>query len=684
MSPPQSPVLGRPLSFPNDHHPNTTTSTSTTSTESQLEASSGNSTGQDQPSRGFSSVPLRDHDHDRHVEGRETDDGHSMANTFGTTDRLQGDSTVDKASGRNTPASAGLIAETHGRQLDHEQGTSRLEPRLDHLKSSILGPKPDPRPQGPISVAHRDSSSETVRDGSSSSSRPRAEVENQPELKDPSHHQLTKAGIVAASAAGAGAAAREILVSRGHGVSHEHGGREPRGYMNVEVPDKWGITSSKIKEARWKAIKKALMLFGFITLWLWICLSIFWGSTYRLTNFLPSLTIHVIPLDTPAGTSYLNGPIINEANYVASLPSSVVHLGYEVKDPANYPNGLEDVRRSVLAQECWAAIVVNANASTAWTNALTNGDATYDPTGAIGIYYASARFYQVILLYFNSIISETLSNPLSTARANALEAFMASATTNPVLLTNAASVPQAIGVGFGYTIFDLRPIQNYAWAGAAPMEASLIYFIIFAFYLALFGGMARMKSGLQQRIRFTSMLRLRLGWPLLAYFFLSLWQTLVVRAWQVPLTDYLGRAGFVTLWALNYVTIIAAGFAMETALAVVGIAWLPFFLILWIISSSFYPIEMMPNFYRFLRWMPFLHNVEAYKIIAFGTDLQHRLGLHFGILFAVVGVELICLPLALFFERWSSDKSAKKAQEQKVAEENGRKAQKKSRRQEDA
>lgn len=40
------------------------------------------------------------------------------------------------------------------------------------------------------------------------------------------------------------------------------------------------------------------------------------------------------------------------------------------------------------------------------------------------------------------------------------------------------------------------------------------------------------------------------------------------------------------LWMLNYVTLIAGGLAMETVLAIVGIAWLPFFLILWIIRES--------------------------------------------------------------------------------------------------
>lgn len=43
--------------------------------------------------------------------------------------------------------------------------------------------------------------------------------------------------------------------------------------------------------------------------------------------------------------------------------------------------------------------------------------------------------------------------------------------------------------------------------------------VIFAFYLALFQGMARMKSGLHKKLKFGSIVGLRLGWQVLAYFF---------------------------------------------------------------------------------------------------------------------------------------------------------------------
>jgi len=111
-----------------------------------------------------------------------------------------------------------------------------------------------------------------------------------------------------------------------------------------------------------------------------------------------------------------------------------------------------------------------------------------------------------------------------------------------------------------------------------------------------------MKSGLHNKLKLSSMILLRVLLPIAAYFFLvsplyflhvptwsssqSLWFTCVEAIWQVPMQNYLGRAGFPALWALNWVTIVAAGFAMETIQALVGIAGLPLFLILWIIRMS--------------------------------------------------------------------------------------------------
>lgn len=151
-------------------------------------------------------------------------------------------------------------------------------------------------------------------------------------------------------------------------------------------------------------MQKLLIIFGLLTIWLWGCLSIFWGSVYKLTTGLPAINVYFVTFDNDAN-ALLNQPITEQANYLANLPASMPHLGWQVRQASDYPNGLEDVRQEVLHQKSWATVVVNANATSAWRNAIRNGDANYDPNGAIGIYYMGARFYQVQYLYTEALVS---------------------------------------------------------------------------------------------------------------------------------------------------------------------------------------------------------------------------------------------------------------------------------------
>lgn len=136
---------------------------------------------------------------------------------------------------------------------------------------------------------------------------------------------------------------------------------------------------------------------------MWACLSIFWGSTYHLQTNFHRLTVNLVPLDTDPN-SFLVPTMVEMAQTQNSLPIEMPHFTYIIRSPGDYPNGLEDVRREVLGQECWAAVVINTNATSAWREALESGDATYSPSGAVGIYFQSARFYQVVLLYIQQTV----------------------------------------------------------------------------------------------------------------------------------------------------------------------------------------------------------------------------------------------------------------------------------------
>ncbi|KAK4689248.1 hypothetical protein P7C73_g850, partial [Tremellales sp. Uapishka_1] len=455
--------------------------------------------------------------------------------------------------------------------------------------------------------------------------------------------------------------------SGGHMSRSEYYGK--RRHQRGTVDDKWHVWHSEIRSTVIEALKKAVIAFGSITIWMWVCLPIFFGSTYTLESYFPNMTVHLINFDTTTGASSVLGPaMVDMANMQMTLPRSSTHLGWQLRPASQYPNGLDSVRQDILSQASWACVTVNANATSAYLTALENGDASYNPTGAISIWFQSARFYQITLLYIQPLLISNVESALTMARQQAYQAFITANANNATAIQLAAQVPQALGTTFSYNIQDLRSIPSNAWGAAAPMEAGLVFFVIFAFYICLYGGISRMKSGLQNRLTWRSMIGLRLGWPIFAYFWMSLWQTCVIRAFQVPLNTTIGRAGFFVLWMLNWFTIICAGLAMETVLAIVGIPFLPFFLIFWIvmnITSSFFPIELMPDFYHFFRWFPFVQNVQAYKIITFGTDLTHRLGLHFGVLFAIMAVEFVCFPLAITFERWKLDSGKLKEMREK-------------------
>lgn len=125
------------------------------------------------------------------------------------------------------------------------------------------------------------------------------------------------------------------------------------------------------------------------------------GSLYLTLQYLSNLTIYLVDLDTASsGQSAIVGPAFRAmASNSNSMSTSSAHLGYVIRDAADYPNGVYDAMREVTNKDCWGAIVVNANATSAWRAAVENGDAGYDPSGSVGVFYQGARYYQIILLY---------------------------------------------------------------------------------------------------------------------------------------------------------------------------------------------------------------------------------------------------------------------------------------------
>lgn len=95
----------------------------------------------------------------------------------------------------------------------------------------------------------------------------------------------------------------------------------------------------------------------------------------------------------------------SNSNAMSTKFISTAHLGYVIRDASSYPRGVYDAMDEVTNKDCWGAIVVNANATSAWRAAVESGDGSYDPSGAVGVFYQGARYYQIILLYLAPFVS---------------------------------------------------------------------------------------------------------------------------------------------------------------------------------------------------------------------------------------------------------------------------------------
>lgn len=206
-----------------------------------------------------------------------------------------------------------------------------------------------------------------------------------------------------------------------------NGGLMP--YVAATHEERYSILDRRLAKERKTLGLGLLKTLGLITVALWIALPIFcesqlsplchccWikslfvgGSLYLTLQYLSNLTIYLVDLDTAAsGSSAIVGPafraMASNSNAMSTKFIETAHLGYVVRDAADYPRGVYDAMDEVTNKDCWGAIVVNANATSAWRAAVESGDASYDPSGSVGIFYQGARYYQIILLYLAPFVS---------------------------------------------------------------------------------------------------------------------------------------------------------------------------------------------------------------------------------------------------------------------------------------
>lgn len=348
------------------------------------------------------------------------------------------------------------------------------------------------------------------------------------------------------------------------------------------------IRDPALRQQRKQAAKAVVMASILMTVAVWACLSIFWGSTYLLEHYFPNAKVYVYDFDSAANANPLLGPYV--VNFMESTLSQPVHMGVIIRDTAG--KTLADVENEIVNEKAWAAIVINSNATTMFQEAVagTGGllDGEYAPKGAISLLSVGARWFQVVDEYIFPFLTQYMQTPTLEASHAAAANYLSTAT--PAQISGLSQTQRAaLATPFASQETDLRPIYATQWSGSAPLEAGLIYYIIFAFHIALFLFFSRapLIQGVKskgRRLTFISTLTLRFLPLLPVYLILSLSYSLINLAFLLPM-DGNGHArfgpqsGFMIFWMLNLMTLFALGLAMESMITLLTVKFIPFFLI---------------------------------------------------------------------------------------------------------
>ncbi|KAL4867646.1 hypothetical protein BDV12DRAFT_118289 [Aspergillus spectabilis] len=425
---------------------------------------------------------------------------------------------------------------------------------------------------------------------------------------------------------------------------------EPKGPVSFSDPTLKPVWRAVL--LKWAQI--VLMLCVFI-----LCvLSLYWGVQFKVASHLPSLKVWVVDFDSGNSQDAIVGPaVVNLTEKI--IASGGENLGYTIKSAAEFNNNPVAVRQAVYDEHCWAAIIVNPDATSLLRDAVTIGNNSYDPSDAAQFVTISARDQTT----FSSYITPSLNSFELQLRSEFGPQWVRSLAEQSV---NLSRTSQAVNPAIAFTTVDLRPFSP---AAATPsITIGLIYLIILSFFSFPFlmpvHGM--LLKGNHPPLKVPHWILWRVLSSITAYFFMSLFYSLVSLAFQIPFSNSpapdtisadnpnaYGKGSFVVYWMLNWVGMAALGFPCENMAMVLGAPYSALWLIFWVIcnvSTGFYALDLAPGFFKWGYAWPLHRIVEASRTILFGT--HSRIGLDFGVLFAWVAVSLAFYPFATFIMKW--------------------------------
>ncbi|KAG7441803.1 uncharacterized protein BT62DRAFT_907367 [Guyanagaster necrorhizus] len=416
------------------------------------------------------------------------------------------------------------------------------------------------------------------------------------------------------------------------------------------------FTDKEIAAQRKEYIKALVIGCFSMVILLFGVFSIYWGALWKIPDH--KLPGWVVDFDGSTIGSNVTSTLLADV-------ASTSRVSWTQR-PASDFSGPADVGDHVVDQRAWVAVVIHANATSSLNAAVSSPSSSYNGSTAVTVYVVEARNENA----FRSLMRPYIMTTMDTFSQNFAQWFgtqLAASESSDTLVSILQTAPQIITEPVSYTIDNLRPF-NLPVASAITF-VGLIYLLVLCYFVVLIGGAARMTSGIEMKLTTKSLIKVRLYSTIALYFMISIFYSTLSRAFQADFNTKFGRAGFIIFWMLNFVGMLAVGLALEAMITFLTPKYMPFFIILWIISNvavCFMPIEVLPHFYRYGYAFPFYNVSGAVRTILFGT--KNQLGLHFGVLIAWTIISLFTLPLA----QWNARRLMANAAAAAQAEEKGK------------
>ncbi|KAI9461728.1 hypothetical protein F5148DRAFT_1214780 [Russula earlei] len=408
----------------------------------------------------------------------------------------------------------------------------------------------------------------------------------------------------------------------------------------------WFTESYLSNEPETAAARKTYILFlasrvVVIIIFLLSVLSIYWGALWQTPRHVHNLNGWVVDFDGSQVGQFVSRAVIASSGEPTAITWNVVSADL-------FPNGPRDLESAVIQERAWAIIAISQNATETLRTAVVAADDTYVANRTISAYVAEARSENAYRVIVHPDIVTLLDGIAEAFNAQYIPQIPALSPNLTALLVNA---PTLVSQPISYKVINTRPFD--VPVATAVDFVGLIFLLILAFVVTMAHYAARVDAThLEDRLTFKWLIIIRVINPVIMYFFVSCFYSLLSLAFQVPFSRFFGSSGFVIYWMLSWLSMCALGGAVESVITILTPRLIAFFLLIWIIANvsvCVFPPVLLPGVYRYGYAMPFYNIQQAIRTIVFGT--RNKVGLNFGVLIVWIFVSWCTLTLFQYVKR---------------------------------